>query len=494
MTRLSAAALVQLPPGVDRPAYDRDAVTAGIVHLGAGAFHRAHQALLTDHVLASGDQRWGIVAANLRSCALRDALAPQDGLYTLEESGADGRRMRVIGALRRCAVAQENPAALIAAMASPQIRIVSLTVTEKGYCHNPASGELDEDHPDVRHDLANPQSPRTPLGYICAALLARRAAGIAPFTLLSCDNLAANGQTLKRVLTRFAGLRDRDFGRHIADTLACPSTMVDRIVPATTVQDRARIDAALGLADASPVVSEQFLQWIIEDDFPGGRPDWSMFGAAFVSDAQPWEMLKLRLLNGAHSCIAWLGQLAGKETVAEAMASPVIAAFVARLMREEIAPVLRPPAGADVPAYVAALLIRFANPYLRHRTAQIAIDSSLKLPHRLLPTIRARLAAGAPFPHLAMGVAAWMRFVAGRDDAGRALDLHDPLADMLRQRTIAAGPDCAATVQALASVGAIFGDDLRRDPRFMDAVTGALQALARQGTAPALARLNASPP
>ena len=493
MQLLSAAALRQLPQGVARPGYDLASVSPGIAHLGAGAFHRAHQALLTDRALAAGERGWGILAANLRSPALRDALAPQDGLYTLEESGAGGRRLRVIGALRQFAVGREDSAALVRALAQPNIRIVSLTITEKGYCLDPASGGLDAAHPDVRHDLANPRNPRGALGFIAAALQARRAAGVAPFTLLSCDNLSGNGHKLKRALARFAALSAPDFGRYVENECACPCTMVDRIAPALTPQDRARISAALGFADAAPVVAERFLQWVIEDDFPMGRPDWGAHGATLVKDAAPWEATKLRLLNGAHSALAWLGLLAGKETVAEAIADPALARFAERLMLEEAAPTLRPPPGANIPAYVEALLTRFANPFLRHRLAQIATDSSQKLPQRLLATIRDRLTAGAPFPCLALGVAAFMRFARGFDDAGRPLDLTDPLRDTLRQRA-AAGPDALALARALASLEAVFGADLPRDPRFMTAIATALEALARHGAAGALARLAIAAP
>jgi fructuronate reductase len=488
MNRLCRATLTEARHAV-LPGYDFGAVSPGIVHLGAGAFHRAHQALLTDRASAAGERTWGIVAANLRSPALRDALGPQDGLYTLEESGADGRRLRVIGALRGFAVAPEDPDRLIALMASPRIRIVSLTITEKGYCLDPASGGLAEDHPDVLHDLAHPASPRSALGFAAAALRRRRAAGLAPFTLLSCDNLSANGHVLKQALTRLSELLDADFGRWAADTVPCPSTMVDRIVPALTAPDRVRIEAALGLGDAAPVISEAFLQWVIEDDFPLGRPDWAAHGAIFVKDAKPWEVMKLRLLNGAHSCLAYLGALAGMETVAEVMAAPAFASYLARLMRDEISPMLRPPPGADIAGYIDALLARFSNPHLRHRTAQIAMDGSQKLPQRLLPTIQERLATGLPFPLLALGVAAWMRFVAGADDSGRPLELKDPLGADLQSRVRAAGLEPARLAAALAGAEAVFSADLPRDPRFLAAVTAALGELTRHGAAGALKRL-----
>ena len=490
--RLTNAALPRLPPSVLRPTYDRARVATGIVHLGLGAFTRAHLSVYTDDVLATGDHRWGILGASLRSPDTRDALSPQDGLYTLAARDASGERLRVIGALTGQLVAPENPAALIKAMAAPSMHIVSLTVTEKGYCHDPATGALREDHPDVLHDLSHSQAPRSAPGILAAALAKRRAAELAPFTVLSCDNLPANGRTVRRVLLRFAELADPELAKYLAGHLVCPSTMVDRIVPATTDQDRARISTALGVQDAWPVVTEPFSQWVIEDDFPLGRPDWSAHGAEFTSDVAPYELMKLRLLNGAHSTLAYLGYLAGCETVADAMAQPAIAAFVARLMHDEVTPVLKPPPGADVEAYKRALLERFRNPALRHRTWQIAMDGSQKLPQRLLGTIRDRLARGLPIPHLALGVAAWIRYVTGTDEAGRAIDVRDPLAHDLRRRADAAGPVAERLAPALLGIEIIFGTDLPTDPRFVGPVTTALSSLFAHGSLATLVRMSST--
>ena len=483
---LSSKTLLQVPTAVRRPGYDRSAIATGIVHLGLGAFTRAHQAVYTDDVLAAGDRRWGILGASLRSPDTHDALAPQDGLYTLAVRDAAGESLRVIGALTGLVVAPENPGALIAAMATPSVHIVSLTVTEKGYCHDPATSALREDHPDVRHDLSHPQAPRSALGILVAALAQRRAAGLAPFTALCCDNLPSNGHTLRRVLTRYAELYDPELGKYLADVLACPATMVDRIVPATVEEDRARISAALGMGDAWPVVTEPFSQWVIEDDFPLGRPDWSAHGAEFTSDVAPYELMKLRLLNGAHSSLAYLGYLAAHETVADAMAEPAIAAYVARLMHDEVTPVLKAPPGADVEAYKRALLQRFRNPALKHRTWQIAMDGSQKLPQRLLGTIRERLGRDLPIPHLALGVAAWMRYVAGTDEAGRPIDVRDPLADDIKRRVAKAGPVAERLAPELLGIESIFGTDLAQMPQFTGPVTTALQSLFTRGVLPTL--------
>jgi fructuronate reductase len=491
--RLAAAALGTLPGSIARPAYDRAALRTGVIHLGLGAFHRAHQAAYNESVLNTGIRDWGTIGVSLRSPETRDALAPQDNFYTLALRDGAGETLRVIGGLVGCLVAPENPGGLIEAMARPEARIVSLTVTEKGYCHNPATGALDETHADIVHDLAAPHRPRSAIGFIVEALARRREAGVAPFTLLSCDNLPANGETLKRVVGRYAELRDQDLARFIVDEVACPSTMVDRIVPATTTADREGVAAATGLFDAWPVIAEPFAQWVIEDRFPAGRPEWDRAGAMFVKDVAAFELMKLRLLNGSHSSLAYLGYLAGCETVAETMAASGFAPFVEGLMALEAAPTLPPLPGLDLAAYQGELVARFRNPALRHRTWQIAMDGSQKLPQRLLNTIRARLAAGAPFPRLALGVAAWMRYTTGVDEKGGAIDVRDPLASRIGKVTqgIRDAPALAAIYLGLREV---FGDDLPADPRFRDAVTAALARLLEYGAARTVAEFGQSAP
>jgi fructuronate reductase len=485
---LSNVTLNMLPASVERPAYERAAIRPGIVHLGIGAFHRAHQAVYTDTVLASGDHRWGIVGASLRSPDTRDALAPQDGLYTVAARDGTGERLRVIGSSVGQLVAPEDPAALLAAMSNPDVKIVSLTVTEKGYCHSPSSGDLDEEHPDICHDIAAPAKPRTAIGFIVEAIARRSAAGIAPFTLLSCDNLPANGRTLKRVVTRFAELRDADLGRYVADEIACPSTMVDRIVPATTDADREAVSGALGLTDAWPIMTEPFSQWVIEDEFPSGRPEWEMAGATFVRDVDPYELMKLRLLNGSHSTLAYLGYLAGHETVSDTMAAPGFAALVRALMDEEVTPTLPRLPDIDLDAYKADLLARFRNPALRHRTWQIAMDGSQKLPQRLLNTIRDRIEAGAPFTRLALGVAGWIRYAAGTDEKGNRIDVRDPFADAMRgQAEQASSP--AELAAAFFRMQQVFGTDLPGRQQFRTAVETALVRLIQDGAAATVARL-----
>lgn len=482
LIRLSEATLQRLPREIGRPAYDRALVKTGIIHLGIGAFHRAHQAVYTDGVLAGGDNRWGIIGVSLRSGDTRDALEPQDGLYTVAIRDGGGDSFRVIGSLGKVLVAPEDPQAVLSAMIDPDVRIVSLTVTEKGYCYSPATVSLDENHPDIAHDLAHPASPRSAPGFIVEALARRRTGGTAPFTLLSCDNLPANGETLKRVATRFAELRDPGLARFIREEVAFPSTMVDRIVPATTDADRATVTEAMGLVDAWPIMTEPFTQWVVEDRFPTGRPAWESVGVTFVDNVDAFELMKLRLLNGSHSTLAYLGYLAGHETVSDVMKADGFNSLVESMMDEEITPTLPPLPGFDLGAYKAQLGERFRNPALRHRTWQIAMDGSQKLPQRLLNTIRQRLEQEESFDRLALGVAGWMRYATGIDENGHPIDVRDPLANEFRNRT--AGKTTAADLlETYLGLDQIFGEDLLKNDRFRRTVGDALEKLLVGGAA-----------
>ncbi len=484
--RLSRATLDHLPAAVARPGYDPSTLATGIVHLGIGAFHRAHQAVYTDALLAE-DPSWGILGVSLRSTDTRDALAPQDGLYSVSAVDGSGAARRVVGASTGLVVAPEDPTLVPARLADPGVRIVSTTVTEKGYSHDPATGRLREDDPDIRHDLADLARPKTTLGVLVSGLKQRRAAGLAPFTVLACDNLPANGHTLKGLVTRFAELVDADFGKWVAGEVRFPSTMVDRIVPATTDADREGVAAALGVEDAWPVLTEPFSQWVVEDAFSLGRPAWETVGVEFCADVAPYELMKLRLLNGSHSTLAYLGYLMGHQTVAAAMGEAALAALVEGLMRHESGPTL-PPLAVDLDHYRADLLARFRNPALKHRTWQIAMDGTQKLPQRLLGPIRDRLKAGLPIDRLALGVAAWMRYVTGIDESGAAIDVRDPLAARLRAIADTAGPVADRLAPALAGVREVFGDDLPADPRFMSAVETALGRLYAEGAAATVRR------
>jgi fructuronate reductase len=481
MTRLSETALSSLPEAIVRPGYDRDRVTPGIVHIGIGAFHRAHMAAYVDSILQA-DRGWGIIGASLRRPDTRDALEPQDFLYTLAVRDASGTRCRIIGALLDVIDANADREGLLARMADPATRIVSLTVTEKGYCHDPATGELDADHPDIRHDLDRTDAPVSAPGLLVEALARRHAEGIAPFTVMSCDNLPANGRTTRRILIAFARLRDQSLADWLEANLACPSTMVDRIVPATTDADRAEISALTGVEDEWPIVTEPFTQWVIEDHFPSGRPAFETVGAQLVEDVEPFELMKLRMLNGSHSSIAYLGYLAGHQHVSEAIADPAIRKFIHGLMTNEVMDTLPMPR-TELEGYRDALLERFANPALKHRTWQIAMDGTQKLPQRLLGTIADRLDKGLPVTRLALGVAAWMRYVTGIDEAGAAIDVRDPHAKKLRAIADAAGRDATRLADRLFALEEVFGTDLPGNAAFRAEVVGHLASLFDKGSA-----------
>jgi fructuronate reductase len=456
--RLSNQSLSGLPSTVATPGYERRAVTPGIVHLGVGAFHRAHQAATVDDCLAAGETDWGIVGASLQSASTHDALEPQDGLYTLAVRGSDGERLRVIGSIGTVLVAPRDPKRLLDALTDPGIRIVTLTITEKAYLRD-ASGRLDVRHPDIVADLADPARPRTAHGFLVEALARRRAAGHAPFTILSCDNLPSNGKTLHGLLVEFAALRGGDLAAHV-ESVSCPSSMVDRIVPATTDADRARVLDALGVEDAWPVMTEPFSQWVIEDDFSAGRPDWERFGVEMVRDVRPFEEMKLRLLNGAHSSIAYLGLLSGLDTVAKSFGDPAIRRFVSALWAEAAA-TLPKDAGLDTQAYVAALTERFDNTALAHRTAQIANDGSQKLPQRIIGSAVDRLDRGDGAQHLMLAVAAWVRAAELRGSELPDAHFTDPLDAKLCE--IAGRSDSASdTVAAVFDAAGFAGKNPHR--------------------------------
>jgi fructuronate reductase len=487
LVRLSRDTLGRLPPAVRRPNFDLTGIRAGIVHLGLGAFARAHLAWYTQPLLAA-DPSWGVLGVSLRSAATRDALAPQDGIYTCAERDGAGETLTVMAGLTGLLVAPENPAAVVVRLADPAVRIVSLTVSEKGYHWRAVQGVLDEDDPSIRHDLANPDAPRTVPGLIVAGLCERRRAGVPPFTVLCLDNLPGNGDCVRRVVVRFAELMDPVLGRFVAEDVVFPNCMVDRIVPATTDADRQRIDTLSGVHDAWPVVCEPFSQWVIEDRFPLGRPAWERTGAELVEGVRPYEIMKLRLLNGAHSSIAYLGQLAGWQTVVEAVAEPALVTFIDALM-QEAAMTVRLPASVDLAAYRRALLARFANPALRHRTAQIAMDGSQKLPMRLFATARDRMEQGLTSPCIALATAAWLRYLRGRSDDGSALTGDDPMKDVLLPAARAAR-SASSLCEAIFAIEDVIPRLLAKSPPFKTEVLAALEQLEAEGVRATLIKTN----
>ena len=481
MNRLSSQLLSKVPPEVQRPGYDRSALKTGIVHLGIGAFHRAHQAYYTEAVLNRYGGNWGILGASLRSSAVRDQLASQDGLYTLVERSSDDERLQIIGAVQTVLVGPDDPAALIAAMANPAVKIVSLTVTEKGYCHDPATGNLNLEHPDIVHDLQHLEAPRTAIGYLVAALYQRQQAGVKSFTVLSCDNLPDNGTTLGKVVQQFAHKVNPDLARWIESNTMFPCTMIDRIVPATTQTDRDQVADRLGLRDEGAVVAEPFTQWVIEDRFVDGRPQWEAVGAELVASVTDYENMKLRLLNGSHSALAYAGYLAGFDYISEVMREPAFDNLITHFMAREAGETLVVPEGFDLAHYQHQLRERFRNTALKHRTWQIAMDGSQKLPQRLLHTVRDQLRGNGHIDIICVAVAAWIRYVSGVDEQGNAIEVSDPLASRLRVLCDANRGDAAEMVKTIVAVTEVFGSDLRDETRFVDTTTVWLERFYEHG-------------
>ena len=490
MTTLSLDTIDRLPAGVARPAYDPARVRVGIVHLGLGAFHRAHQAVYTDDVLAA-DPRWGILGVSMKTPRATVALSAQRGLYTVLTKDAASTSARVIGALRETAFALDDVTSLIARMAHGDVSVVTLTVTEKGYCRD-AAGGLDFAHPDVAHDVLHPQAPRSAIGLLVAALDARRTRSGAPINIVTCDNLPANGRVLERLVADLASRRGADLVAWIAKNVAFPMTMVDRIVPATTPADALDVERRIGMHDAAPVVAEPFGQWVIEQRFAAPMPDWGRAGATIVRDVEPFETMKLRMLNGSHSTLAYLGFLAGHATIAAAATDPRLRHFVERQMIDEIAPSLHAPPGVRTDEYARALMHRFTNPALPHRTAQVAMDGSQKLPQRWMATVRENLAAGRSVRRLVLSIAAWMRYVCGRDEAGEPIDVVDPMSARFAAIANAHRDDPRGLAKALFAIGSIFGDDIRTDTRIVEPVIGALSSLFEVGAARTLERFEST--
>ena len=474
-----------LPANVQLPQYARQQLRSRIVHFGFGAFHRAHQALLTNRVLNQHGGDWGICEISLFSGdVLMSQLRQQDHLFTVMEKSAAGNQPIIVGAVNECLNARlDSLAAIIEKFCEPQVAIVSLTITEKGYCIDPATGHLDLTQPRIIHDLQSPTEPHSAPGILVEALHRRRERGLPAFTVLSCDNIPDNGHVVKNAVLDMAKQRSAQLASWIAEHVSFPGTMVDRIVPAATEDSLAEITRELGVEDPCAISCEPFIQWVIEDNFVAGRPDWGSVGAQMVDDVLPWEEMKLRMLNGSHSFLAYLGYLAGYAHISDCMQDASFRRAARHLMMAEQAPTLRI-THVDFDAYADSLIERFSNPALQHRTWQIAMDGSQKLPQRLLDGIRIHLNAGTRWPLLALGVAAWMRYVSGTDDAGNDIDIRDPLADKIHNLVNNSSND--SRVEALLTLREIFGRDLPANPQFVQAIEGAWQTLVQQGARQAL--------
>jgi len=492
MKRLDSQTLLTVPADVLQPQYDRNTIKAGIVHLGIGAFHRAHQAWYTNRVLSEYGGDWGIVGCSLRSASVKDQLQPQDGLYTLMERGAEGEKFEIIGSVKSLVVGPESPQALVSIMAEESVKIVSLTVTEKGYCHDPATGNLNLSNADIQHDLKNIEQPKSAPGFILAALLKRQQAGLSGLTLLSCDNLPDNGHVLRKVMFQFAEQFGGDLLSWIEKNVSFPCSMVDRIVPATTASDRDLVQAKLGLQDEGAVVAEPFSQWVVEDNFACGRPDWEKVGVMIVPDVRAYEAMKLRLLNGSHSLLAYCGYLSGCEYISDTMNKPALVSLVKRFMDDEVSSTLDVPEGFDLSHYKEQLRERFANPGLKHRTWQVAMDGSQKLPQRQVATLCDQLRGEGKIDIACFALAAWMRYTKGLDEKGEAIDVQDPFADKFKEVWQQSSGDSRAVVQGFLALEAIFGADLCKEERVIERISTWLELILSQGIVASVDALNKS--
>jgi len=475
---LGPALLGRLPPEVRKPAYDRAALKSGIAHIGVGAFHRCHQAEYTDDLLAKDFDRWGLVGINIRSPLLAETLGRQDGLYTRLIRQNDEVEARIIGSIVRVVDSQDSAAPALDVLASPDIDMVTMTVTEKGYCHIPSSGALDLDHPDIAHDLANPETPRSVPGILARALELRMASHGRPVTLLSCDNIPANGIILGTAVRTFAERRGGKLADWIEANVAFPSAMVDRIAPATTEADIDTVEKRFGYRDSAVVVGERFRQWVIENRFAARVPRWDLVGATFVDDVTPFEHLKMRVLNGAQTTLSYLGVLGGFEHTFETIADPVLAGFVRRMLTEETLPTLMPVPGISASAYVEQSLSRLTNTAIRHRNHQIATDGSQKIVQRLLNPIRDRLAKGDSIELLSVPVAGWMAYlIKASARFGRAWQVSDPFADKIAAIADRIGSNSKLLADAIVSIDAIFDPSLAANTTFRAHVVAGLDGL-----------------
>ncbi|MCD9199845.1 mannitol dehydrogenase family protein [Aeromicrobium wangtongii] len=488
--KLSDGSLEQLPPEVGSPEYDRSAVTAGIVHVGVGGFHRSHQAVYVDRLLAAGATDWGICGVGLlpQDRAMQEALDGQDHLYTVVERHPDGSaQARVIGSIVEYLFAPDDVDAVIEKMASETTRIVSLTITEGGYNLIGGDGDFDADAPAIRADLEPGATPATVFGIVVEALDRRRRRGLDPFTVVSCDNIEANGAVARRAFQGFAALRDEELAGWIEQHVAFPHSMVDRITPVTTDADRAFVAEQFGIEDACPVTCESFLQWVISDEFSAGRPPLEDAGVSVVDDVRPYELMKLRLLNASHQVMGYLGSLAGLTHVHDAAHDDDFARLIRGYMEHEAQPTLEPVPDVDFADYRATLMERFGNGSIADTLARQCVDGSERLPKFLLPVVRAQLAAGGDIDRAVLALAGWARYAEGTDDEGRPLELNDVRHDEIAAAASRQGDDPTAMLEL-----SMF-EELRDDSRFVAAYVEALQGLRDHGARAAVAALTSGP-
>ncbi|MEY4310114.1 MAG: hypothetical protein RLZ71_40 [Actinomycetota bacterium] len=480
MAQLSSASLNEVASGVSTPKYDRANLTTGIVHFGVGGFHRAHMAMAVDRLLNAGlATDWAICGVGLleHDRRMRDVMQAQDCLFTLMLKHPDGHReTSVIGSIVEYIFAPDDPNALLEKLASPETRIVSLTITEGGYNFDRVTGEFMADTPAIAADLEPGALPATAFGYITEALRLRRDRGLAPFTVLSCDNIQANGDVAKRMFIAFAKLKDAELGDWIESRVRFPNSMVDRITPVTTAEDIEEIAGVLGVDDAWPVVAEPFFQWVIEDDFNQGRPPFEKAGVQLVHEVMPYELMKLRLLNASHQGMGYFGYLAGYRYAHEAMADKSLTNFLLKYMKQEATPTLLPVPGVDLGEYQQTLIERFSNPEVKDTLARLCAESSDRIPKWLVPVIRERLEQGGEVTLSAAIVASWARYAEGVDEQGAPINVVDPLKDQLIPIARSQRENPLAFIQNKA----LFGS-LAEDPRFTEPYLAALNSLFEKG-------------
>ncbi|KEY74997.1 hypothetical protein S7711_01339 [Stachybotrys chartarum IBT 7711] len=480
---LSSIVARQGGAAVQIPTYDRNDVKEGIVHVGVGGFHRAHLAVYADKLLRlPGQREWGICGIGLRpnDVSMRDVLSAQDHLYTVIERSARGSTASIVGSINSFLFAPDDREAVIAKMAHPDTRIVSLTITESGYYYNENTHELQSEHEDIQHDLANENAPVSTFGFLYAALARRYANGQRPFTVMSCDNMQKNGSITRHMLESFARLRNPDIAKWIAEKGAFPNAMVDRITPSTSQADIKSLADNFGIEDAWPVVTEPFMQWVVEDKFSDGRPPFEEVGVQVVKDVhdvEQFEKHKLRLLNASHSAMAYPGQLAGFKYVHEVMEHPVYRKFIWQMMQDEVKPLLPAIPGVDIDKYCETLMERFSNPTIMDQIPRIALNASGKIPQFIMPSIAEAIWVTAPFRRLCFVVGAWFRHIRGVDDEGKPFEVDDPMREQLQTLAREGGND----PRKLLSIGMLFGDDLRTDKRFIAEVTTVMELIAKDG-------------
>jgi mannitol 2-dehydrogenase len=480
---LSNATLELHSQRVDVPTYDRSMLQRGVVHIGAGNFHRAHQAVYFDDLACSGiSTEWGVTGVSLHSRDAKDLLSAQDGLYTVVQRGHDRQTARVVGSIGSIHYAPNDSAAVRAALADPQTRIVSLTITGNGYFLDPVTREFDADHPDVRADLVASNGFATAWGYLAEALEHRRRTGIAPFTVLCCDNIPDNTQPARTALVSFAALRDPDLARWIDTHVAFPSTMVDRITPSTSKSEREFVEHTFGIADRWPVVTEPYCQWIIEDSFSDARPPLEEVGAQFVADVSDHKLIKTRLLNGTHIALGCLGTLAGYQRTDEAMKDHVIFDYVEQLMRDEIQPLLPAVPGMNTPGYRNTLLTRLSNPRMGDQLSRLARRGSTKISSFLLPSLQEAIVQDRPHTLLMLALAGWARYLRGYDLQGREIRIDDPQSELLTKLATMEGNNPGALLRH-----EIF-TELRLVPCFTERFGDMIADIDERGVLPTLRR------